>query len=168
MGKLLNEVVEDVVRVAIADPDSIMVRGLDHVLSMSRTTEVAGTAAMAATVIAMVERTEPDVLLLEIGMPGAGIPLIARIVSHRPRTRVIVYTALQDDRLVTAALRAGASAYLTKRANAAELLAAIQHVALGELYLEPQLGFDMLAARRSAAGPSGSLVRAPLVRPGRL
>jgi len=119
---------------------------------------VVGEAADGAAVVEMAERLAPDVVLMDLGMPGMnGIEATRRIVASGPGApRVLILSAYDDEDYVTAALEAGASGYLLKSAHTAEVVAAIRSVANGQLVLDPSVARHLLG-RRSGTGPREEL-----------
>lgn len=115
--------------------------------------EVVGEAGDVASALEAVERLRPDVLVLDLHMPGEpSLPAISRLRQDHEGTRVIVLTAQRDPSFATEALRLGAAGYLPKEAAEDQLLEAIRVAAEGGTYLEPQLG-ARLAATATATAP---------------
>ncbi len=117
-----------------------MVReGTRKLLEQSPDLDVVGEAPDGAAVVEMAARLAPDVVLMDLGMPGMnGIEATRRIVGSGPGApRVLILSAYDDEDYVVAALEAGAGGYLLKSAHAAEVVAAIRAVANGQLVLDP-------------------------------
>jgi two-component system, NarL family, response regulator NreC len=115
--------------------------------------EVVGEAGDVASAVEAVGRLRPDVLVLDLHMPGEpSLPAIARLRQDHEDTRVIVLTAQRDPSFAAEALRLGAAGYLPKEAAEDQLLEAIRVAAKGGTYLEPQLG-ARLAASAAATPP---------------
>jgi two-component system, NarL family, response regulator NreC len=115
--------------------------------------EVVGEAGDVATALEAVERLRPDVLVLDLHMPGEpSLPAIACLWQDHEDTRVIVLTAQRDPSFAAEALRLGAAGYLPKEAAEDQLLEAIRVAAGGGTYLEPQLGARLAAS--AAATPA--------------
>jgi two-component system response regulator NreC len=102
---------------------------------------------------------KPDVLVLDLNMPGAQTSLEAmpRLAAASPATRVVILTMQDDPQFARVAMRAGALGYVLKEAADAELVEAVRRAAAGETYLNPRLGAALAAAPREAAGPPGNL-----------
>jgi DNA-binding NarL/FixJ family response regulator len=145
------------VRVGLADDQRVVREGLELVLRMLPDVEVVGTAANGAEALALVEATRPDVVLMDLRMPGVdGVEATGRIRAEHPDVRVVVLTTYADDESVFAALKAGARGYLTKDAGAEEIARAITRVAAGEAMLDPAVQarlLDRLEAAELAAPP---------------
>jgi len=119
--------------------DQVMVRaGLAAIVGSQEDLEVVGEAGDGAGALDLAARVEPDVVLMDIRMPGMdGLTATARLTAGDRPPRVIVLTTFHQDAYVFQALRAGASGFLLKDAEPAELVAAIRIVATGEAMLSP-------------------------------
>jgi DNA-binding NarL/FixJ family response regulator len=129
-----------VVRVLIADDHALFREGLRKVLGASKDIDVVGGAQSGEEALDMVERLAPDVVLLDVRMPGmSGIEAARVIRATSPRTRVIILTVHADEEFLFEAIKAGAMGYLLKDASSDELLRAIRLVAQGEGLLPPAM-----------------------------
>ena len=119
--------------------DQVMVRaGLAAIVGSQEDLEVVGEAGDGTSALDLAARVEPDVVLMDIRMPGMdGLTATARLTAADRPPRVIVLTTFHQDAYVFQALRAGASGFLLKDAEPAELVAAIRIVATGEAMLSP-------------------------------
>jgi DNA-binding NarL/FixJ family response regulator len=127
-------------RILIADDDALVRMGLRVVLDGEDGLEVVGEAADGLEVVGMAVRTRPDVILMDIRMPGLdGIEATRRIAEREELagTHVIILTTFDLDEYVFEAIRAGAAGFLVKDTNADELLRAIRVVASGEALMSP-------------------------------
>lgn len=121
--------------------------GLRLLLESEPGLEVVGEAGDVVSALEAVERLRPDVLVLDLHMPGEpSLPAIARLSEDHQATRVIVLTAQRDPSFAAEALRLGAAGYLPKEAAEGQLLEAIRVAAAGGTYLEPQLGARLAAS----------------------
>ena len=119
-------------RVLIVDDHPLFRDGVSGLLASVPGTTVVGTAATAEEAVREATLTRPDVVLLDLNLPGgSGLTAIPRIIAACPGTAVLVLTMLEDERSLTEALRAGASGYLLKGVGQEELLAALRTVAGG-------------------------------------
>ena len=118
----------DDLKVIVVDDHAIVRDGLVALLSATDGTHVVGQAAEAAEALALVAVEQPDVVLMDIQMPGEldGIEATRRITAEHPNVRVVMLTMSEDDDTVVSAIRAGASGYLLKGSGAAEVLAAVR------------------------------------------
>ncbi|MFE0172589.1 response regulator [Streptomyces sp. NPDC059002] len=148
------------IRVLIAD-DQIMVRqGFSVLLNAEPDIEVIGQAVDGEDAVAQVTGLTPDVVLMDIRMPGlSGIEATRRITSRLPGIRVLVLTTFDLDEYVYEALRAGASGFLLKDASADQLAEAVRVVAAGDALLAPGITRRLIAqfARLDGGGPGGPL-----------
>jgi two-component system, NarL family, response regulator NreC len=128
------------IRILLADDHTVLRSGLCALLSTHRDLEVVGEAAEGAEAIRLAQALKPDVVVMDIGMPGvSGIDATARIRRELPSTRVLILSMHDDQGYLRQALRAGASGYVLKKAADTELLAAIRAAARGEVFLDPSL-----------------------------
>lgn len=132
------------IRVLIADDHPLFRDGLRVMLETADGFEVAGEAMTGEDTVAAMTGLQPDVVLMDIAMPGInGIEATRRIVAADPQARVLMLTMLEDDDSVFAALRAGARGYLLKGARQEEALRAIRAVANGEAIFGPVIAQRM-------------------------
>jgi DNA-binding NarL/FixJ family response regulator len=121
------------VRVVIADDHPMFRYGLCAVLAASEDVEVVGDAADGNELLAMVERTGPDVVLTDLAMPGMdGASAARQVVERFPNIGVLVLTMHEEDEALFGALRAGANGYLLKGAEREEIVRAVLAVASGD------------------------------------
>jgi DNA-binding NarL/FixJ family response regulator len=148
-----------VIRVALADDQELVRSGFAALLQAEDGIEVVGEAADGLEAVGMVTRTLPDVILMDIRMPGLdGIEATRRISARQELAdvHVIILTMFALDEYVFEAIRAGAAGFLVKDTNAAELIRAIQVVASGEALLSPSVTRRLIAefaARTRAIRP---------------
>jgi DNA-binding NarL/FixJ family response regulator len=128
------------VRVLLADDDALIRAGLAVVLGTAPDLEVVAEAADGIEAIDLCVRHTPDVVLMDVRMPGIdGIEATRRLVTSRPDVKILILTTFHDDEYVYGALRAGASGFLLKRASPERLLDAVRTVAAGEALLDPSV-----------------------------
>jgi len=126
------------IRILIADDHTLFREGLRALLNSVPDTEVVGEAATGDEAIAQAAELQPDVILMDIQMPGVnGIEATRRILRDNPHVGVIAVTMFEDDASVFAAMRAGARGYVLKGADREEMLRAIRAVARGEALFGP-------------------------------
>jgi two-component system, NarL family, response regulator NreC len=143
------------IRVFIADDHGILRGGLRALINAQTDMEVVGEAASGPDAESGVKETEPDVVLMDISMPGGGgLAAIAAIKSVRPRTRILVLTVHDELGYVRAAADAGAIGYVVKNAVDTELLAAIRAVAEGRTFMDVSGGLGLAEGSRSRRAPT--------------
>ncbi|UWD79004.1 response regulator transcription factor [Curtobacterium flaccumfaciens] len=141
------------IRVLVVDDQAIVRDGLVTVLSLVPDLQVVGQAADGAEAIAAVDRYVPDVVLMDLRMPGVDGPTAtARIVAEHPGVAVLVLTTYADDDSIVTALRAGARGYLTKDAGRAEIATAVRAVAAGQSTFDATVGARLVARLAGGAG----------------
>ncbi len=130
----------DPIRILIADDHPLFRDGLRALLESVPDMQVIGEVATGNEVIAQAQALQPDVILMDIKMPGLnGIEATRRILLASPHIRILVITMFEDDESVFAAIRAGARGYLLKGAVQEETLRAIRAVASGEAIFGPAI-----------------------------
>lgn len=124
--------------IILADDHNIVRQSLRLLLEAEADFEVVGEAADGLEVLGLVERLHPDVLVLDLMMPGInGLEVTWQVRQSYPETRVIILSMHANEAYVLAALRNGADGYVLKDASAEDLLQAVREVALGRRYLSP-------------------------------
>jgi len=128
------------IRVVLADDHTLVRAGIRSLLQEIEGVEVVGEAGDGATALRLVETHKPDVVLLDIGMPGmSGLEVASHLTRLEPPIRSIILSIHRTEEYVWEALRAGAVGYLMKDSAAAELEIAVRTVARGEQYLSPAI-----------------------------
>ena len=137
------------IRILLVDDHDIVRLGLMALLKNQPDMEVAGEAGTASEGIKLAEKLMPDVVLMDIRLPGGGgIDACQQITSRFPACVVVMLTSFADDELVVRAIRAGAVGYVLKQVGNAELLRAIRAAAQGEALLDPSTTMRLLSRIR--------------------
>jgi DNA-binding NarL/FixJ family response regulator len=147
---------DKVIRVAIADDHPLVRAGLRQVIADDPSLLVVGEAADGDDTVSLARATSPDVLLLDITMPGAPFPRLVRLLRGVfPQIRILVLTMHAEEQFAVRALREGAAGYLTKQQPPQDVIAAIKQVAAGGRYLTASVAERAAAAldARSQALP---------------
>lgn len=147
------------IRIAIADDHAVLRSGLRLLLEEQPDFRVVGEAKDAAEAIALVERERPDLLLLDISMPGvSGLDAIHPVRHVSPKTDVLILTMHANEEYLFRVLSEGGAGYVLKRAADTELIDAIRRVLAGEVYVSPEIGAlvarDFLDRARRGGEPS--------------
>ncbi|GAB3463399.1 response regulator transcription factor [Kineococcus endophyticus] len=144
----------DVLRVVVADDQTIVRDGLVALLDLLPEFEVVGTAGDGAQAVARVAELAPDVVLMDLGMPGVdGVEATRRLTAEHPGTAVVVLTTYADDASILGALQAGARGYLTKSAGRADIARALQAAASRQVVLDADVQARLLQAAGTPAPP---------------
>lgn len=132
------------VRVLIADDHAIVREGLRRILSEEPLFEVVGEAADSQEALDLTKKTNPDVVLLDISMPGrGGIETLKEIKARRARTHVLMLSMHPEDQFALRCLRDGADGYMTKESAPEELIGAIRKISQGGKYVSTALAEKM-------------------------
>jgi len=147
-----------VIRVLVVDDHPVVREGLVSVLEDEADFAVVGTAGSAEEALALARRERPDVVLLDLELPGQdGVAAIPALLAIQPAPRVLAFTAYDADERVLGALRAGAAGYLLKGAPAEEIARAVRTVHGGESYLTPRVAAKVVRQVRAPHAASGAL-----------
>jgi len=147
-----------VIRVLLADDHAVVRQGLRTFLDLQEDIEVVAEAGDGETTIDAARRTRPDVILLDLVMPGLdGVGALKRLREAGLRARVIVLTSFGDDDKLFAALRAGAAGYLLKDVEPAELVRSIRSVADGHTPLSPTIATRIVEEIAQGGGAPAQL-----------
>ncbi|MCA2225879.1 response regulator [Nonomuraea aurantiaca] len=152
------------IRVLLADDQPLIRAGLRMVIDAAPDVEVAGEAGTGAQAVQLVRRLHPDVVVMDIRMPGMdGIEATQTILAESPATRVIMLTTFDDDDNVYASLRAGASGFLVKDMALEDILSAVHVVAAGDALIAPGVTRRLIEdfTRGPARTPSPQARRLP-------
>ena len=153
-------------RIALADDHHLIRSGLKLLLGSNETLSIVGEASDGASALLLVEQLQPDILLLDLAMPGMdGLECLRELKRRNLPTRVIVLTMFEDENYVLAAMSAGALGYVQKSAIDTELFQAIDNVAAGRLHLNESSAKSLLSMllveRQQAALPPATAVLSP-------
>ena len=133
------------IRILLADDHPLFREGVAHTLSYEPDFDVIAQVNSGEQAIEFAQRLQPDVVMLDISMPGiGGIAAAAQISERLPETRIVMLTVAENEDSLLAALKAGAHGYVLKGVSAAELTAITRRVAGGEAYVTPALAAEML------------------------
>ena len=142
------------INIVIADDHRVVRSGLRLLLHAEEGMHVVGETGDVAGALQMVEARRPDVLVLDLNMPGEpSLPAISRFRELSPNTRVVVLTMQADPAFAREALQLGANAYVLKEAADAELVTAVRAAAEGRTYLNPELGARMATTPVETGAP---------------
>jgi DNA-binding NarL/FixJ family response regulator len=143
------------IRVLIADDQRVVRDGLSMLVSLIDDVEIVGLASDGAEAVRLAGEHRPDVILMDLRMPGVdGATATAQVRQRLPGSQVLVLTTYADEAAILAALRAGALGYLTKDASAEQIEAAVRAVHAGQTHLDPAVQARLVATvTGQAPGP---------------
>jgi DNA-binding NarL/FixJ family response regulator len=156
-----NEGAMDPIRILLADDHAMVREGTREILDHYPDLDVVGEAEDGDQAVQLAGQLQPDVVLMDIGMPRVnGIEATRRIKAQHPRIAILVLTAYDDDQYVVAILQAGAAGYLLKSARGSELVEAVRAVNAGESVLTPSVARKVVG--RLALGGRDQRVHEPV------
>jgi DNA-binding NarL/FixJ family response regulator len=133
------------IRIVVSDDQEIVCQGLTTILNNDPLIQVVGTANDGLEAIRLVEELQPDLVLMDLKMPGLnGIQATQRIRQRFPQVRVLVLTTYDDDEWLFDAIRSGAAGYLLKDTPSADLIKAIKGTVSGDTFLDPAVAGKVL------------------------
>jgi len=147
--------VADRIKVAVVDAHPLYRQGLSNALAGSRLVPVAE-GATAGDAYEVVESGNPDVLLLDVAVPGDGMGAVEEVLRARPGIKVVILTACDEAEHVTDALSMGVHGYILKDVSGPELVSAIEAIHRGEPYITPALASRLLMRRGRSHAPQAS------------
>jgi two-component system response regulator NreC len=144
----------DAIRVVLADDHEIVRAGIRLVLEEQSDMEVVAEAADGEAAVRYALGHKPDVLVLDLNMPGlSGLDAIPGVLEASPDTAIVVLTMQAEPAFAREALRAGARGYVVKQSAAAELVGAIRAIVAGDTYINPSLGARLASEPEKATSP---------------
>lgn len=150
-------------RILLCDDHELVRRGLHTLLDADLTLDVVGEAASADEAVAMAAALAPDVVVMDVRMPGrSGIEACRDIRSAREETRVLMLTSFADDEALFTSIMAGASGYVLKNVRGTDLVDGIHQVARGQSLLDPAVTTRVLARLRGDVTPGAGEVGSDL------
>ena len=148
----------DTIRILVADDHPLFREGVVHSLMAEADFSVVGQASSGEDALRMARDLLPDIVLLDIGMPGwGGIQAAEKIATACPATRIVMLTVLEDEDKLLASFKAGARAYVLKGVSAHELANVVRSVAQGDVYVTPSLAGGILVALSRNHSPQDPL-----------
>jgi DNA-binding NarL/FixJ family response regulator len=132
------------IRIAVIDDHPMFREGAVQTLTCTEGIEVVGEGATAADALKVAEELRPDVMLLDISLPGGGVEAAASIARACPSVRAVMLTASESELDVASALQAGARGYILKGSSAAEVIETVRAIFKGESYVAPSLAARLL------------------------
>ena len=130
----------DPVRILVADDHPLFREGVVHSLTCEADFSIVGEAACGEEALRLARELLPDVVLLDIGMPGwDGLVTAEKITTACPATKIVMLTVVEDEDKLLAAFKAGARSYVLKGVSARELASVVRATAHGEVYVSPSL-----------------------------
>jgi two-component system, NarL family, invasion response regulator UvrY len=140
------------IKVCIVDDHRVVRRGILEFLAEQIDLRVVGEGANARDALELVRHAEPDVILLDVSMPGqTGVEVLGHLLGRRPSLAVVFLSAYPEEHYALALLKKGAKGYLNKDCDPEDIARAIRTVALGRRYISPKVG-DLLAQRMYKPG----------------
>jgi DNA-binding NarL/FixJ family response regulator len=139
-----------VVSVALVDDHPLLIEGIIALFSRAQNIEIASTGSSAKDIIDISSRFRPDVIIVDLSMPGDVFGAIATSIRVSPNTKVVAFTAASGVEAAIRALDAGANGYVRKGSSAQELIQAVEAVRHGETYITQSFANQVIAGLRNA------------------
>jgi NarL family two-component system response regulator YdfI len=153
---------DEPIRVLIADDHALVREGLRLILEASDGFAVAGEAGDGAAALRLVEKVQPDVVLMDLRMPGMdGLEALTHLRAQRPEIAVVILTTYNEDGLVLRGLQAGARGYLLKDMTGETLMQTVRAAVRGEILLQPEIMARVLAQTSERPMPPARGERPP-------
>lgn len=143
-------------RIIVVDDHPLFREGVARSLGEAGSFEVVGQGGSAGEAVRLVQEHRPDLVLLDISMPGGGTAAAKAIIDHSPDIKVVMLTVSEADDDIMAALKAGASGYVLKGVGSAELASILTGILAGESYLSPALAARLWVELRDRPTEAGS------------
>ena len=142
-------------RLLLVDDHAVVREGLRSLLGTDNRFEIVGEAADGMTAVSVAETLNPDVVVMDVSMPGLnGAQLARRLKESRPEVRTLALTVHEEGGYLRSLMDAGASGYVLKRSAASELLRAIEVVGEGGTYLDSSIAGQLVSKSASGVPPS--------------
>jgi two-component system, NarL family, nitrate/nitrite response regulator NarL len=133
------------IRVGVIDDHPLFREGVIHTLQSEPEIEVVGSGESAQDAIRLAREFAPDVIVLDLNMPGGGLDAVEAITAVQPKIATLILTVVADGEWVRTAIQKGAKGYILKGVGGSELIRVVRAVARGESYVSPTLAADLLA-----------------------
>lgn len=153
------------IRVLIADDHPLFRRGLVDLLEEAAGIEVVGEAASGVQAIELARQLQPDVVLMDVILPGGGVEATRAIRQHVPQTKVLMLTVSEAEEDLFGAIEAGASGYLLKEIEPEELVQAVRQVHAGQAILSPAVAVKVLQRMRREPEQLSTSAEPPTLTP---
>lgn len=152
------------IRVAVVDDHTLFREGVALVLAQSTNFEIVAQGS-SEQAVRIAQDLLPDILLLDVSMPGSGIDAMRRIAQQCPCVNIVMFTASEDEQHVSAALGAGARGYVLKGIGAQDLMQTLKAVFKGERHVTPQIAARLLLIMKQASTSGASEAQRPELTP---
>ncbi|MBI1383840.1 MAG: response regulator [Rhizobiales bacterium] len=153
----------DRIRVAVVDDHPLMREGIIHILKADAAFDVVGEGANAQEALRIAQEQLPDIMLIDVSMPGGGIRAAEAIAETCPIVKVVMLTVSEDERDVSASLKAGARGYILKGVSGPEFQRSVRAIHNGENYVSPDLAARLLTALKAQPEASREPTTPPLL-----
>jgi two-component system nitrate/nitrite response regulator NarL len=134
----------DQIRLVVADDHQLFLYGVVAALQAAEDIQVVAYTEDGREAVLLAQEHLPDLVLLDVNMPGGGLTAARDIAVALPSTKIVMLTVSEDEDDILAAMKAGASGYVVKGIPARDLITVVRSIAAGEVYISPSLAFGML------------------------
>ncbi len=158
----MDERTDHKIRVLVVEDQPKILKNQLKLLDAAEEIEIVGTAMNGETAIDEIPRCNPDVLLLDLGLPRmSGIDVTREVKARWPKVEILIFTIFDEEGKVLEAIKAGASGYLLKGASSDKIIEAIRDVCAGGTIIQPSLARNLLKHFRAGADPATHPIAAP-------
>lgn len=143
-------------RIAIVDDHPVVRRGIRETLTEDGSFDICAEGGSAREAIEISSKHAPDLMLLDVSMPGGGIEAVRMVAREAPSCKVVMLTIHEDQATVRAAMQAGACGYVAKGVDGEQLIETLRKVQTGTKYIDPALAAQLLSAPEAVSSPASS------------
>jgi DNA-binding NarL/FixJ family response regulator len=143
----------DQVRIVLIDDHPLFREGVAHILNSESDLHVIAEGDTAEQAISLIQKHQPDLLLLDLDLPGDGLTVVSRVAAISTATRIVILTASSDEENAIAAFRAGVHGYILKGVGSRELVSILRSIYAGKGYVPPSLGAVLISGLTAPQAP---------------
>ncbi|WP_145573794.1 two component system response regulator [Yersinia mollaretii] len=152
-------------KLLIVDDHELIINGIKNMLAAYPRYQIVGQAENGLDVYNLCRQTEPDIAIIDLGLPGMdGLDVIIQVLRRWPTMKILAFTARHEEHYASRTLSSGALGYVLKKSPQQILMAAIQTVAVGKRYIDPALNSELMSKMSSHGNKSNQPILTPRER----